>query len=29
MTNYVLIYTGGGMPESEVEQAAVMAAWGT
>jgi hypothetical protein len=28
MTNFVLIYTGGGMPESEEEQAAVMAAWG-
>lgn len=28
MTNYVLIYSGGGMPESEEEQAAVMAAWG-
>jgi len=28
MTNYVLLYTGGGMPESEEEQAAVMAAWG-
>ena len=28
MTNYVLVYTGGGMPESEDEQATVMAAWG-
>ena len=28
MTNFVLLYTGGGMPESEEEQAAVMAAWG-
>ena len=28
MANYVLIFTGGGMPESEEEQAAVMAAWG-
>lgn len=28
MTNYVLIYTGGGMPETEAEQAAVMGAWG-
>lgn len=28
MANFVLIYTGGGMPESEEEQAAVMAAWG-
>ncbi len=28
MTNFVLVYTGGGMPESEEEQAAVMAAWG-
>ena len=29
MTNFVLLYTGGGMPESKEEQAAVMAAWGT
>ena len=28
MTNFVLIYTGGGMPESQEEQQAVMAAWG-
>jgi hypothetical protein len=28
MTNFVLLYTGGGMPESEDENAAVMAAWG-
>lgn len=28
MTNFVLLYTGGGMPESEEEGAAVMAAWG-
>lgn len=28
MTNFVLLYTGGGMPESEEEQAKVMAAWG-
>lgn len=28
MTNFVLLYTGGGMPEGEEEQAAVMAAWG-
>lgn len=28
MTNYVLVYTGGGMPESEAEQQAVMADWG-
>ena len=28
MTNFVLLYNGGGMPESEEEQAAVMAAWG-
>lgn len=28
MTNFVLVYTGGGMPESEEEQAEVMAAWG-
>ena len=28
MTNFVLLYTGGGMPESEEEQATVMAAWG-
>lgn len=28
MTNFVLLYTGGTIPESEEEQAAVMAAWG-
>ena len=28
MTKYVLLYTGGGMPETEAEQAAVLAAWG-
>ena len=28
MGNYVLIYTGGQMPASEEEGAAVMAAWG-
>ena len=28
MTNFVLVYTGGGMPEGEEEQAAIMAAWG-
>ena len=28
MTKYVLLFSGGGMPESEEEQAAVMAAWG-
>ena len=28
MANFVLVYTGGGMPETEAEQAAVMAAWG-
>jgi hypothetical protein len=28
MTNYVLVYSGGGMPETEEEQNAVMAAWG-
>ncbi len=28
MANYVLAYTGGGMAETEEEQAAVMAAWG-
>jgi len=28
MTNFVLLYTGGGMPESEEESAAVMDAWG-
>lgn len=28
MPNYVLAYTGGGMPETEAEQQAEMAAWG-
>jgi hypothetical protein len=28
MTKFVLVYTGGGMPESEEESAKVMAAWG-
>lgn len=28
MTNYVLLYTGGTMPETEEMQAEVMAAWG-
>lgn len=28
MANYVLVFTGGGMPESEEEQASVLAAWG-
>lgn len=28
MAKFVLLYTGGGMPESEEEQAAVLAAWG-
>ncbi len=28
MANFVLIYTGGGMPETEAAQAAVMQAWG-
>ncbi|MCH9815764.1 MAG: YciI family protein [Actinomycetia bacterium] len=28
MTNYVLAYTGGGMPEGEAAVAAEMAAWG-
>lgn len=28
MTNFVLIYSGGTIPESKDEQAAVMAAWG-
>ena len=28
MTKFVLVYTGGGMPESEEEQAAIMAEWG-
>jgi hypothetical protein len=28
MANFVLIYSGGSMPESEAEQAAVLQAWG-
>ncbi len=28
MAKYVFAYHGGGMPETEEEQAAVMAAWG-
>lgn len=28
MTNYVLLYSGGTIPETEAEQAEVMAAWG-
>jgi hypothetical protein len=28
MAKFVLVFTGGGMPESEEEQAAVLAAWG-
>jgi hypothetical protein len=28
MTNYVLVYSGGGMPETEEEGQRVMAAWG-
>ena len=28
MANYVFVYSGGGMPETEAEQQAVMAAWG-
>ena len=28
MANYVLVYSGGGMPETEAEQNAVIAAWG-
>lgn len=28
MTNYVLVFNGGGMPETEEEQAAVLQAWG-
>ncbi len=27
MANFVLLYSGGSMPESEAEQAAVMQAW--
>ncbi len=28
MANYVLLYSGGGMPATEAERAAVMQAWG-
>lgn len=28
MSNYVLLYQGGGMPETEEEQQKVMEAWG-
>ena len=28
MANFVLIYSGGSMPESKIEQAAVLQAWG-
>jgi len=28
MATYVLLYSGGGMPATEAEQAAVMQAWG-
>lgn len=28
MTNFVLVYTGGTMPEGEEDRASVMAAWG-
>src|SRR5713226_4839665 len=28
MANFVLLYSGGSMPESEAEQAEVMQAWG-
>lgn len=28
MTNFVLVYTGGTVPETQEEQQAVMAAWG-
>lgn len=28
MANYLLLYHGGGMPETEEEKAKVMAAWG-
>jgi len=28
MTNFVLVYTGDGIPESEEQQAIVMAEWG-
>ena len=28
MSKFVLLFSGGGMPETEEEQAAVLAAWG-
>ncbi len=28
MANYVLVYSGGGVPETEAEQNAAMGAWG-
>lgn len=28
MTHYLLLFTGGGMPETEAEQAAALQAWG-
>src|SRR5579859_4575401 len=28
MANYLLLYSGGSMPETQAEQAAVMQAWG-
>lgn len=28
MANYVLVYKGGGMPETEAQRQEVMAAWG-
>ena len=28
MTKFVLVYSGGGMPENEADRAAVMAEWG-
>src|SRR5438128_10979453 len=28
MANFMLLYSGGGMPETEAEQAAVLQAWG-
>jgi len=29
MANFVLLYSGGSMPETEAEQAAALQAWGT
>ena len=29
MANFVLLFSGGGMPATEAEQAAVLQAWGT